>query len=144
MSADERGFVRRRDLLARAAALGAMLVPAVGRAQEPSPQVVAGTIYNPGGKGRRVMHDSVHVPINIRGVTQDDKSIFIHFSKIFRQIHTFIAVPDETIAINGLGVSMGASVNTAMAQIYLGRVFTRQLDPATIVEGNIWLCGLFS
>lgn len=121
-----------------------MLLPGASRAQDQAMQVVAGTIYNPDAKGWRLISDKAHVPINIRDVTQDEQSIFIHFSKDFRQIHTFIAVPDETISVNGLGVSMGASVNTQMAQIYLGRVFTGHLNPATIVEGNIWLYGLFS
>jgi hypothetical protein len=83
--------------------------------------VVAGVIRNE-GSGWALISDELHTYINIKSIGYDPvgKTIIVDYSDLLAaKVVTFLAVPDETFAIQGY--LFGASVATNKAYIKVGR-----------------------
>lgn len=115
----------------------------------PEIRTVAGAIRNDGA-GWAVIEDEQHAGLGISAVSAQDGMIHVEYSFQADVIHSFVAVPDETLARNGF--FMGSSVGVESARIGISRETwrgVRSVDPADVntVEypwSNIWLMGLFS
>ena len=109
--------------------------------------VVAGTIRHVATDKWSVIEDATHEPINIAAVSVDKGVLVIKFPFTARVIHTFIAVPDDSLALSGYLV--GSSVRPDQASILLSRTRKGEVEPVDAGSldepyGNIWIYGLFS
>lgn len=117
--------------------------PTAAHCEVTSRAEVAGVLRND-GRGWYALADDHHAPLNIASVHTNPNNIEVRFTFRAQKVLTFIATPDETLARQGL--SVGASVDTDRARVYLAR--GRMLDPMTIDTArypwsNLWVYGLF-
>lgn len=105
--------------------------------------MVAGCVKPDGSGGWQVLNDGTHVPLGGLTVLQvTSTAIKVGFSQV-DEIHTFVVVPDETLA--KLHYTAGASVGLDNAVIWLAND-DGQVNPTTVVNtsANLWIYGLFS
>ena len=97
------------------------------------------------GSGWFIISDADHHPKGVASVDTNSDHIRLHYDFTAKEVHTFVAMADETYILDDLLV--GASIGMAYANIYFHRVGTSGwLDPATLTEayGNINVFGVFS
>ncbi len=96
--------------------------------------IVAGVIRNDGSGWAQIA--SPHVAINIDAVSSDNSFVYVDYTSIgASQLHTFLAVPDETMAADGISV-VGASVGLTQAALRLVR--NRRLSAYIYYDGSAW------
>lgn len=110
--------------------------------------IVAAVIRND-GTGWRLLHDADHAPLNVTAVSNNHRSITVSFAFKARRVRTFIAGPDETLAIHG--IVAGASVGLTAAHITLSRpgvIGAVHVSPSAVTTArhpfsNLWIYGVF-
>ena len=108
---------------------------------------VSGTIRNTKKDGWFVVNDGTHESINIKSVNESNGVVVIEFLFIATQIHTFVACPDDSLALKGYFI--GSSVTTKSAAILISKISNgsiKQIKANDLSEpySNIWIYGLFS
>ncbi len=107
---------------------------AAGSGSSSTYKTVAGVIRNDGSGWAQIA--SPHIAINIDGVSSDNSFIYVDYTSIgASQLHTFLAVPDETMAAEGI-FAIGSSVGLTQAALRLVRV--RRLSAYIYYDGAAW------
>lgn len=81
-------------------------------------KIVACVIRN-SGSGWSAIDDSGHKPLNVSSVNNDTSVINVNFPFTAKKVVSFVAVPDEQLAM--AGIQCGSSVTQSLAAITLAR-----------------------
>jgi hypothetical protein len=102
---------------------------------------IGGVIRN-SGDGWQLINDKEHEPLNMTKVEMTDTAIIVYY-KSAKEVITFSATPDETMA--SVGYTMGASVGLNYAAIFLYDKDLKLVNPKDYISksGNIWISGMF-
>ncbi len=97
-------------------------------------KIVAGVIRNDGSGWGLI--GSPHEGINVDSVSADSDFIYVNYSSIAATlVHSFVAVPDETMGADGV-VVVGASVGLAQASLRLLRM--HRMSGYAYYNGSAW------
>lgn len=95
-------------------------------------KIVACVIRNTGSGWKQIGGN--HIPINVSSVTQDKSKITINYSFKAKNVVSFVAVPDETMAEEDF--FMGSSVGLDSANIYITQ--NKSLGSYVYYNGSTW------
>jgi hypothetical protein len=96
-------------------------------------KVVAGVMRNT-GSGWALINDGSHPALNVASITDNSTSITINFSFTSKGVVSFVATPDETMALDN--VFMGASVGFSSATLQLSSA--KEIGGYIAWNGSAW------
>jgi hypothetical protein len=96
-------------------------------------KVVACVLRNT-GSGWFAIRDTMHTPINVSSVNNDTSVINVNYNFTAKNVVSFVACPDEQMAMQGIRV--GSSVTQSLAAITIAR--DTEIGTSISYSGSVW------